>query len=106
MAAKRRDRQMRTRIEKALEEGLLRATEIPSRSARCAAEALEALESLRPIIPPNVPSDLKVGMDMLRSCLKGAIENMRVNLAGLQDADTRARYESMIAAWEPKAGGK
>jgi formiminotetrahydrofolate cyclodeaminase len=92
--------------EKALEEGLLRATEIPSRSARCAAEALEALESLRPIIHPNVASDLKVGMDMLRSCLKGAIENMRVNLAGLKDADTRARYESMIAAWEPKAGGK
>jgi glutamate formiminotransferase len=85
--------------EKAIQDGLLRATEIPSRSARCAAEALAALEPLKPIIHPNVSSDLEVGIDALRLCLRGAVLNMRANLAGIQDPDTRARYESMIAAW-------
>ncbi|HEX4998107.1 MAG TPA: glutamate formimidoyltransferase [Terriglobia bacterium] len=86
--------------DKAIQAGLVAATESPFRTAACAAEALGALEPLRLIIYPNVASDFEVGLDMLRSCLRGAIANMRVNLAGLQDADARARYESPIAVWE------
>jgi glutamate formiminotransferase / formiminotetrahydrofolate cyclodeaminase len=86
--------------EKAIQDGLIRATEIPSRTANCAAEALRVLEQVRPIIHLNVTSDLQVGMQMLRSCLRGAIANMRTNLTAVKDADVRARYEDQITGWE------
>jgi len=84
----------------AVQDGLIRATEIPARTANCAAEALGVLEPLRPIIHPNVASDLHVGLQMLRSCLRGAIVNMRTNLVSVKDPETRIRYEDMITGWE------
>src|SRR5262245_24629119 len=63
--------------EKAVQDALIRATEIPSRTANCAAEALRVLEPLRPVIHKNVASDLQVGLQMLRSCVRGAVANMR-----------------------------
>jgi formiminotetrahydrofolate cyclodeaminase len=86
--------------EKAVQDALVRATEIPSRTANCAAEALRVLEDLRSIIHPNVASDLQVGLQMLRSSLRGAIANMRINLAEVKDADVRIQYEDMIVSWE------
>jgi glutamate formiminotransferase len=91
--------------EKAVQAGLIRATEIPSRTANCAAEALRVLEPLRSIIHANVASDLQVGMQMLRSCLRGAIINMRTNLTDIKDPDARARYEDMITVWEQTLRG-
>jgi formiminotetrahydrofolate cyclodeaminase len=91
--------------EKAVQDGLVRATEIPSRTANCAAEALRVLESMRSIIHPNVASDLHVGLQMLRTCLKGAIANMRANLGSVKDPETRIRYEDMITLWEQALRG-
>jgi formiminotetrahydrofolate cyclodeaminase len=86
--------------ERAIQDGLVRATEIPSRTANCAAEALRVLEGLRSIIYINVAADLQVGLQMLRCCLRGAIANMRVNLTDVKDPDVRLRYEDMITGWE------
>src|SRR5438552_3195036 len=86
--------------DKAIQEALIRATEIPSRTANCAAEALRVLESLRSIIYANVASDLQVGLQMLRSSLRGAIANMRINLTHVKDAAVRIRYEDLIVSWE------
>jgi methenyltetrahydrofolate cyclohydrolase len=86
--------------EKAIQDGLIRATEIPSRTANCAAEALRVCEHLRPIIHTNVASDLQVGIQMLRTSLHGAIANMRTNLGGIKDPAVRMRYEDMILTWE------
>lgn len=86
--------------DNAIQDGLIRATEIPSRTANCAAEALRVLEELRSIIHVNVAPDLQVGMQMLRSSLRGAIANMRVNLTDLNDPELRLRYEDMIVSWE------
>jgi len=91
--------------EKAIQEGLVRATDVPSRTAGCAAEALGLLEQLRSIIHINVTSDLQVGLLMLRSCLRGAIMNMRTNLNGIKDPDVRIRYEDMITGWEQAIRG-
>lgn len=91
--------------EKAIQDALIRATEIPSRTANCASEALHVLEELRAIIHPNVASDLNVGLQMLRSALRGAIMNMRTNLTAVNDADVRIRYEDMIADWEQTLRG-
>ena len=89
----------------AIQDGLIRATDIPSRTANCAAEALRVLEQLRSIIHPNVASDLQVGMQMLRSSLRGAIANMRTNLTQVKDSDVRVRYEDMITGWEQNLRG-
>jgi formiminotetrahydrofolate cyclodeaminase len=60
---------------------------------------------LRSIIHANVAPDLQVGMQMLRSSLRGAIINMRTNLADIKDPDARARYEDMITVWEQTLRG-
>lgn len=86
--------------EKAVQDALIRATEIPSRTANCAAEALRVLEDLRSIIYANVASDLQVGLQMLRSSLRGAIANMRINLTHVKNPEVRMRYEDMIVNWE------
>jgi glutamate formiminotransferase/formiminotetrahydrofolate cyclodeaminase len=86
--------------ESAIQDALIRATEIPSRTATCSAEALQLLENLRPIIHPNVASDMQVGMIMLRSSIRAAIANMRVNLAEVKESDVRLRYQDMIVAFE------
>jgi glutamate formiminotransferase/formiminotetrahydrofolate cyclodeaminase len=91
--------------ERAVQNGLVRATEIPSRIANCAAEALKVLEDLRSIIHVNVASDLQVGMQMLRSSLRGAIANMRTNLKDVRDPQVRMRYEDMIVGWEQALRG-
>jgi len=86
--------------EQAIQAALIRATDIPSRTANCAAEALRVLEELRAIIHPNVASDLQVGLHMLRTSVRGAIANMRINLNDVKDADVRLRYEDMIVSLE------
>jgi formiminotetrahydrofolate cyclodeaminase len=91
--------------EQAVQNGLIRATEIPSHIANCAAEALKVLEELRSIIHVNVASDLQVGMQMLRSSLRGAIANMRTNLKDVRDPQVRMRYEDMIVGWEQALRG-
>ena len=84
----------------AIQEALLHATEIPSRTGNSAAEALKVLEDLRSIIHANVASDFQIGLQMLRSSIRGAIANMRINLENLNDSGARSRYEDMIASWE------
>ncbi len=91
--------------DEAIQNGLIRATEIPSRIGTCAAEALKVLEDLRALIHVNVASDLQVGMQMLRSSLRGAIANMRTNLKDVHDSAVRMRYEDMIVGWEQTLRG-
>jgi glutamate formiminotransferase len=89
----------------AIQQALVRATEIPSRTANYAAEALKVLEDLRSIIHPNVTSDLQVALTMLRSAVRGAVANMRINLADVKDSETRLRYEDMITSFDQALRG-
>lgn len=84
----------------AIQQALIRATEIPCRTAQCASEALGVLESLRAIIHPNVASDMLVSLTMLRSAIRGAVANMRINLGDVKDPDTRVHYEDLIVGFE------
>jgi glutamate formiminotransferase/formiminotetrahydrofolate cyclodeaminase len=83
-----------------IQEALLHATDIPSLTGNASAEALRVLEELRSIIHANVASDFQVGLQMLRSSVRGAVANMRINLEDLKDSEARSRYEDMIASWE------
>ena len=82
--------------ERAIQEGLVHATEIPSRTAGEAADALRICQELQPLMHVNVGSDLEVGIQMLRTSIRGAVANMRTNLAGIKDAAVRNHYEDMI----------
>jgi formiminotetrahydrofolate cyclodeaminase len=84
----------------AFKDRMFTSTVHPARTANCAAEALVVLEQLRSMIHINVASDLQVGLTMLRSCLRGAIANMRTNLTSVSDPEIRIQYEDMITGWE------
>jgi formiminotetrahydrofolate cyclodeaminase len=86
--------------DRAIQDALVHAVEVPERAADCAAEALRVLAPLEPLIYPLVASDLQVGVELLRSCLRGAVANMRANLGGVLDPAVRARHEARIAALE------
>ena len=92
--------------EKAIQEGLIHATEIPSRTAKSAAEALHICEELRSIIHINVASDFEVGIRMLQASVGGGVANMRTNLNGIKDAGVRNRYQQMILSWEREFQGR
>jgi len=42
---------------------------------------------------------------MLRSCVMGAVANMRTNLINVKDSEIRLRYEDMITGWEQALRG-
>jgi len=91
--------------ETAIQEALVQATAVPSRTAKCSAEALRICEELRPIIHPNVGSDVEVGIQMLRSSIRGGIANVRINLPGIKAAEVRSQYEDMLAPLEQMLKG-
>src|SRR2546428_6643584 len=86
--------------ERAIQDGLMHATEIPCRTGSSAAEALRICEDLRSIIHVNVASDFQVGVQMLQTSVRGAVANMRTNLTGIKDPAARIRYEDMILSFE------
>ena len=92
--------------ERAIQDGLIQATEIPSRTGSSAAEALRICEELRSIIHVNVASDFQVGIQMLQTSVRGAVANMRTNLTGIKDPAVRNRYEDMILSFEREIRGQ
>ena len=89
--------------ETAVQQALVHATDVPSRTANAAAEALAVLRDLQDIIHPNVASDLQVGLQMLRSAIQGGIANMRINIKDIKDGAVRERYEEMAANYAKSA---
>jgi glutamate formiminotransferase / formiminotetrahydrofolate cyclodeaminase len=86
--------------DQAIQGALLRATEVPSRTAQQAAEVLRLVAGLQSIVHKNVSSDVYVGVQILRAALRGGIANMRTNLEVVSDQTVRSKYEAMIAGWE------
>src|SRR5262249_19409635 len=78
--------------EKRIQDALVGATSVPSRTAQCAVEALRICEDLRPVIHPNVTSDFEVAVHMLRSAIKGGIANIRINLASIKSLQVHTQY--------------
>ncbi len=91
--------------ETAIQAALIQATLVPSRTATSSAEALRICEELRAIIHPNVASDVEVGIQMLRSAIRGGIANVRINLPGIKAAEVRSQYEDMLAPLEQMLKG-
>jgi formiminotetrahydrofolate cyclodeaminase len=84
----------------AIQSALAGAVEVPLEIARRAADIFERLGQLEPISSPSMLSDIRVGRLMAAAAVRGAIENVTINLESITDSDLlgRARLESQSLA--------
>ncbi len=80
------DNQKKVRHQ-AIQDATRHAIEIPMHVARLSMSAMEVASEMAAIGNPNSITDAGVGAMAIRTGVKGAILNARVNLADLEDVD-------------------
>ncbi|HXZ20774.1 MAG TPA: cyclodeaminase/cyclohydrolase family protein, partial [Candidatus Acidoferrales bacterium] len=70
----------------AIQQATRGAAEVPLRVAEVAASLLDRLGQLEPLISPSMMSDLRVGRLMAAAAVRGALENVAINLDSITDA--------------------
>jgi formiminotetrahydrofolate cyclodeaminase len=91
----------------AIQRALTAATETPLQVMRLCAKGLEALHAVDRLGNPNASSDVQVAFGMLRAGLRGAHQNVEINLGSLKDDDyvSRVRIEAAGLLNEPGGTG-
>jgi len=84
------DNQQKVRHQ-AIQDATRHAIEIPLQVARLSMQAMEVASEMASIGNPNSITDAGVGAMVIRTGVKGAILNARVNLADLEDVDFAKR---------------
>jgi len=84
--------------QREVEAALKKATTVPLVVAERSSELSHILEGLRPITNPKMASDLRVGIALAEAAVKGALANVEINLADLQDAAFVAYVRRRMAA--------
>lgn len=86
--------------DRAIQQALQRAAEVPLDVARKAADLFDKLGQLEPISSPSMLSDVRVGRLMAAAAVRGALENVAINLESVNDAGftSRMRAESRAIA--------
>lgn len=87
----------------AMQEGLKAAAQTPLAVAQAIVPVFDILEELIRTGNPNAVTDALVGTMMARSGILGALFNVKVNLASIQDADFVQALEGKIRALENQA---
>ncbi len=82
----------------AINKAMRGATLVPYKVAEMAAETMKIVESLKPITNPKAASDLAVGTYLAQAALKGALENVEINLADNDDKAFVDEMKSKVAA--------
>ncbi len=84
----------------AIQQALKGAVNAPLEIARNAAEVFEMLGQLEPLAGPSMLSDVRVGRMMAATAVRGALENVAINLGSITDADfsSCARSEALSLA--------
>jgi glutamate formiminotransferase/formiminotetrahydrofolate cyclodeaminase len=88
------------RRESAIQRALQGAANVPMEVARKAADVFELLGKLETIASPSMLSDIRVGRLMAGAAVRGALENVAINLESITDSEfsTRLRSESELLA--------
>lgn len=73
--------------KKAIDDATKNAIMVPFRVMETAHKSLEVVKAMAEIGNPNSVSDAGVGALAIRSCVKGAFLNVKINAAGLDDKD-------------------
>jgi formiminotetrahydrofolate cyclodeaminase len=89
----------------AIQRALTAATETPLQVMRLCAKGLEALHAVDRLGNPNAASDVQVAFSMLRAGLRGAHQNVEINLGSLKDEDYVARVRVEAAKLLNESGG-
>jgi glutamate formiminotransferase / formiminotetrahydrofolate cyclodeaminase len=84
--------------ETAIQEALEGAARVPLEVARRAADIFERLGQLEPMASPSMKSDLRVGRFMAAAAVRGALENVAINLELMTDPAVAARLRGEAAA--------
>jgi len=82
----------------AIQRALQGAAEVPLEAARNAAEIFDRLGQLEPISSPSMLSDIRVGRLMAAAAVRGAIENVAINLESITDPAFAGRMKTETAA--------
>ena len=86
----------------AIESATRHAAEVPMATALAAVELFEKLVQLEPMAAPSMLSDLRVGRWMAAAAVRGALENVAINLASLHDSSYVSEMKSRVAAIETR----
>jgi glutamate formiminotransferase/formiminotetrahydrofolate cyclodeaminase len=86
------------RRESAIQQALQGAARVPLEVARRAAEIFERLGQLESISSPSMLSDIRVGRLMAAAGVRGALENVAINLESIMDAAFAERMRSESAS--------
>jgi len=81
----------------AIQRALQGAAEVPLEVARKAVDVFERLGQLEPMSSASMLSDLRVGRLMAASAVRGALENVAINLESITDANFAERLRSESA---------
>lgn len=79
-----------------IQRGLKNACEVPLSTARAALSVLHRLAELERLALGTVASDLKVGRHLCRAAIYGALENVKINLPAIKDAEYAAATQKAI----------
>jgi formiminotetrahydrofolate cyclodeaminase len=74
------------RRDTAIQNALVKAIEVPLGIAREAAQLFERLGQLEPLSSPSMLSDVRVARLMASAAVRGALENVAINLESVTDA--------------------
>jgi methenyltetrahydrofolate cyclohydrolase len=88
-----------------IQRALTAATEAPLQVMRRCSEALESAASIATLGNPNAASDVQVAVAMLGAGIRGAHENVAINLGSIKDADYVARVRAEAARLLSGSGG-
>ena len=86
------------RRDSAIQQAFESAVEAPLEIARKAADVFEKLGQLEPMSAPSMISDVRVGRMMAAVAVRGALENVRINLESVTDASFAAKARSEAGA--------
>ena len=86
------------RRDSAIQRAFESAVRAPLEIARNAADVFEALGQLEPMSAPSMISDVRVGRMMAATAVRGALENVRINLESVTDAAFAAKARSEAGA--------
>jgi formiminotetrahydrofolate cyclodeaminase len=77
-----------------IQKALIAATETPLDVMRRCVEALDAAAAVGELGNPNASSDVQVARELLGAALRGAQQNVEINLGSLKDPDYVARVRN------------
>ncbi len=88
--------------EERMQQALKVAIAVPLEVAEASSEVAKILRELPAITSPAMASDLEVGRLMAMGAIRGALENVRINLAELKDSALVAEVQSKMQQVEAK----